>query len=69
MLQICQQEMYLIVEKTLGKLSCIFSRKRYEKITDKSYVWSGFSKIGLQLVGQMDFVRIDTAIGKLVRDN
>ena len=31
---ICQQEMYLIVENTLGKLRCVFSR-RYEN-TEKS---------------------------------
>ena len=41
--------MDLIVENTLGNLRCVFSRK-YEN-TEKSYAWSGFSKIGSQLVG------------------
>ena len=27
------------------------------KNTEKSYTWSGFSKIGLNLVGYMDFIR------------
>ena len=39
------------------------------KNTKKSYAWSGFSKIGLQLVREIDFVRNDTAERKLVRVN
>ena len=31
LLQNCQQEMYLIMEHTLGKLRCVLSRRRYEK--------------------------------------
>ena len=30
-LQICQQEMYFLVEKSLGKIRCAFSRKRCEE--------------------------------------
>ena len=49
------------------KLGSVFSvlKKRNKKVWKilKSYAWSGFSKIGLQLV------RNDTAIRKLVRVN
>ena len=44
----------------------MFSEEK-KKSTKKSYAWSGFSKTGLQLVRKMDFVRNDTAKGKLVR--
>ena len=44
-------------------------KKKVWKNTKKSYASSGFSQIGLQLVRQMDFVRNDTAIRKLVRVN
>ena len=30
------------------------------KNTKKSYAWSGFSKIGLKLVREMDFVKNDS---------
>ena len=56
------------------KVRSVFSvkkkkKKKVWKNTKKSYASSGFSQIGLQLVRQMDFVRNDTAIRKLVRVN
>ena len=47
--------MYLIEENTLGKLRSVYSRRKYEKNTEKSCTWSRFSKIGLNLVGWTDF--------------
>ena len=44
-------------------------KKKVWKSIKKNYAWSGFSKIGLQLVRLMDFVRNGTAIRKLVRVN
>ena len=53
---------------------CVFSIKKKERKKKlwkilKSFAWSRFSKIGLQLVKEMDFVRNDTAIKKLARVN
>ena len=53
----------------LNWIEGVFSVKGVKKNTEKSYAWSGFSKIGLWLVRLMDFVRNDTAIRKLVRVN
>ena len=42
-------------------------KKKGMKNTKKSHAWLGFSKIGLQLIRQMDFAGNDTAVRKLVR--
>ena len=43
-------------KKVLRKVRYVFLVKEGMK-NEKSYAWSGFSKVGLNLVGQMDFLR------------